>query len=539
MVFVRTKKVKGHTYYYLVEAYREDGRPKQRTLEYLGSPERILEVFQRDRERAEGTAAPPPASPMTFEEAVEYGAPAALHAVAEKLDLASAVNAVLPKRNGPDVGRVFEAMVINRCLDPVSRRKMPKWFGRTALPGLLGLPAQSITEDVLYNVMDRFDDESVLAIQERIWTRLKELGADTDRVFYDLTSTYFEGELVELSHRGYSRDHRPDRLQVNIGVTVNEQGLPITHEVFPGNRNDVKTVKKTCSVLKDRFGVDAVVVMDRGMTSKSNRKDLTDAETSYIMGVPMSAPLQSWTASRLKGGFTVVVDDERYTLQEDEYQGRRMIIVRNDDKARDDKAYRDDRLDAAEADLEKLVTKIGSRSLKTKAAVLKRARGILAKHKVKSFFALSVNERGPPRLTWKRLPAKIRWDQRRDGRFLIETNTTLSAKDVFAAYHERDVVERFFRTMKHVVDLRPVYVRKETRVKAHVFVCVTAVLLIQWLREELRLAGSDLTAVAALEDLEDVMEVAYQQGESVKRALTRRSDRQTFHLDVAGADVAD
>ncbi len=532
MSYVRKKIIRGRAYYYEVESVWEDGRSKQKVLRYLGTADKLGKPQSPAADEARGE--------LSVESSVQFGAVAALHALAEEIGLGDAVRSAISKGGGPDIGKLFELMVVNRCIEPASRHRLPRWYANSALPRLLDLPTERVSEDVLYNALGYFTDERITRAQQALWTKLKVQGADTSRVFYDLTSTYFEGHALSIAKHGYSRDHRSDKIQINIAVAVNRQGFPITHKVLEGNVADVTTVQDANVTLRDKFQVkDAIVVLDRGMMSDENRASLHNSKTPYIAGVRMTPALQRFIASRPTSKFVQASsDDERYFVHDAQREDRRLVIVWNKVKQKDDYDWRMNALTRAEKSLGELHEKTGRTSVRTKAQLLTKARAILKKHDVASFLTLKVNERGPPRLSWTRNAAKLRWEARWDGRFALETNTRLPVEEVFWAYHERDVVEKFLQAIKGIVELRPVHVYNETHVKAHVFVCVTSVLLLQLLREKLKKAGIPLSAVTALERLEGVMEVVVKHGEELHRVLSRRDDDQARLLSIAGAPVA-
>lgn len=528
MSYVRKKIIRGRVYYYEVASVWENGRSKQKVLRYLGTADKLAK---------QAKSTPITDSELSVEESVHYGSVAALHAIASEVDLAGTVARVIPKGGGPDIGKLFEAMVINRCLEPVSRHRLPEWYEVTALPRLLELPSGQVTEDTLYRALGYFTDERVVRIQRELWSTLKDKGADAGRVFYDLTSTYFEGHAVTMAKHGYSRDHRSDKIQINLAVAVNRQGFPITHKVLEGNVADVTTVQEANATLREKFLVkEAILVLDRGMMSKENREAMRAANTPYIAGVRMDPGLQRFVASRPTADFVQASpEDPRYFVQKATREGRRLIIVWNKQKEKDDHEWRMNALARAEEELAKIRNRSGIASLRTKAQILTKARNVLKKQGVAPFITLTVNEQGPPSLSWRRNTSKLRWEARWDGRFALETNTSLQDAEVFWAYHERDVVEKFLQSMKSIVELRPVHVYKETHVKAHVFVCVTSVLLLQLLRDKLKKAGIPLSAVRALDRLDSVMEIVVKQGEELLRVLSRRAEDQVRLLTVAGA----
>jgi len=171
-----------------------------------------------------------------------------------------------------------------------------RWYERTALEDLLGMPAEQINEDRLYRALDRVLPHKE-AIERHLKTRLGELFAlDYDLLLYDVTSTYFEGlaEGNDLARRGHSRDHRPDCKQVCLALVVTREGMPLGYEVFAGNRVDVTTVEETVETIERRYGLARRIwVMDRGMVSADNVAWLKQSGRRYLIGTPKS-DLRKW-----------------------------------------------------------------------------------------------------------------------------------------------------------------------------------------------------------------------------------------------------
>lgn len=468
------------------------------------------------------------AKPVSVVAAVDYGGVAALHALCQRLDLVSVVDRHSPKGGGPSLGELFELMVLNRCLEPASRRRLPDWYRRTALPLLLELPEKRVTDDVLLHALDYFTPDRILRIEKDLHERVKAVfRVDFARVFYDLTSTYFEGHGCPLAEYGHSRDHRSDRQQVNLAVAVNPDGVPVTHEVLGGDTADAPTVQAFATRLRDEFGLERpVVVVDRGMVSRSNLAHLETLGFDYVVGLRMDPELQRFVARQPDSMYAPAPPEhERYrVLEVRRGGGRRRIIVQNTDMARDDAAWRENAVKAAEADLARL--EASRRRPRTKKELLDKGRAILKRHKVAPYVTLHVGSRGRPRLSWTRNGAAIRQAARLDGKYVLETTTDWTPGEVLAAYHQRDAVEKFVQAIKSVVEVRPVYVRTETHVRAHVFVCVTSVLLLALLRKLLKEAGKDLSAVDALRRLDSVMQVILEQAGRLNRVTTRTSPEQ-------------
>ena len=177
------------------------------------------------------------------------------------------------KREAVPWSQVAAILVIGRLCEPSSELHVAeRWYRTTALEELLGIGPESIYDERLYRTLDRLLPHKQ-AIEQHLVKRLGELFAiDYELLLYDVTSTYFEGQAdPKIAKRGYSRDQRPDCVQVNIALVVTREGMPLGYEIFPGNTTDVTTVKEIVKRMEARFGrAHRVWVMDRGMTSAEN-----------------------------------------------------------------------------------------------------------------------------------------------------------------------------------------------------------------------------------------------------------------------------
>src|SRR3989442_13682354 len=187
--------------------------------------------------------------------------------------------------------------VIARLCEPSSDLYVAeRWYERTALEDLLGLPADKVNDARLYRALDHLLPLKA-SIEAHLVKRLGELfSLDYDLLLYDVTSTYFEGlaEANPLAQRGHSRDHRRDCKQVCIALVVTREGLPLGYEGFAGNRTDVTTVEEIVEAMEARYGLaQRIWVMDRGMTSEDNLDWLRETGRRYLVGTPKSE-LRKW-----------------------------------------------------------------------------------------------------------------------------------------------------------------------------------------------------------------------------------------------------
>jgi len=304
-------------------------------------------------------------------------------------------------------------------------------------------------------------------------------------VFFDTTSTYFEGRGEGgLAQYGFSKDHRPDRKQVLIGLLMLQDGTPIAHEVLPGNTNDIKAFLKTIQDCRHRFNIRRVIlVADRGMVSKSTIQALEEAGYEYIVGARMRRAKEVAEDVLRRGGRyqkvsanlevknVVALDD--YTLEEHRY-----VVCYNPEEAAREAKVREDVLTKLKAKLKEG----GTKSLIGNSAYRKYLS--LDKDNV------TIDE------------ARIREEARYDGKYVLRTNTELPAPEAAQAYKQLWMVERAFRELKGQLKLRPMYHWTDERIRGHVMICFLAFYLECRLRQLLQAARPDLSYSRVRRDLD-------------------------------------
>ena len=575
MAFIKENPRSDYSYYNVVETVYKDGDPRHNELRYIGRPEKLSPQERREVEvdliEIDPSLLPDfyellvqydydftadqdyqsqyPLEEITPTEAVDYGPVAALHAIAEKLELPSVLESHLqPKGGGPPLGDLLLIQIIARCLDPRSIDATTDWFPLTALPGLLNLSPERVTSDTFYNSLDYVDEEGIERVHEELWTRVHELyDTPTDPLFYDLTSSYFEGTVCPLTDYGHSSEHRPDKQQLVMGVTVNPDMIPLHHDVYAGNTNHSKTVDDAAKRIEERGIDDPTLVMDKGCATTPNREDLRDGECTPN-GTPLdyvvarknqgevertlsAIGIEEFDAVELPEGaapLAVTECEPPAELADDEV---RWIATYNEQKADDDADYRETRLDRAGKQLDKLAERQHGQRPLSKQELLDRVERKLKNHSVTDLVETNVNERGRPRLSWKVDQEAVKEAAKLDGKAMFETTRAaeeLSAAAVARAYRDRDTVEKFMESIKDTANLRPHYVYTEQHVRARVFVCVLSVLLIATLQLELEEAGKEMTGVKALETLRGVRRVEFsvESDEAVVVKTTELSDEQ-------------
>ena len=297
-------------------------------------------------------------------------------------------------------------------------------------------------------------------------------------MFWDTTSTYFEGKgPEELAQYGYSKDKRPDRLQIVIGLLMTKEGIPIAHQIFPGNTNDVKTFKSIIDDLRQRFNINRVITVgDRGMVSQKILKELRENGMEYIVGMRMR---------RLKGIDSMLGWNSRYLKVKDNLKVKevrqdsrgRFILCLNPDGAERDRKARQDML----AKLEQKITQKGAKSLVGN-------RGYRRYLKVDGK-AVEIDKEA------------LKREARFDGKYLLLTNSALPTDQIALAYKDLWKVERAFRELKSGLDLRPIYHWTDSRVRGHVMVCFLALVLETAMQKKLQAVNKDLSYRKVFKDL--------------------------------------
>lgn len=342
-------------------------------------------------------------------------------------------------------------MIINRCIDPLSKLKVDEWLKEDVyFPG-----AEDISLQHLYRGLD-FLESSKDFIEDELFSKTRDLfNREVDIVFYDTTSTYIEGRGDDSCFQfGYSRDLRPDRKQVVVGLATDREGLPLASSLFPGSTMDVKTVKTMIERLS-RLKVGRVIfVCDRGMVSEENLKLFESQGYDYLVGVKLRGlKVVKDKVLSSRGRYQKVL--ENLEIKEVFVEGRRYIICHNPKEAERDSKVREDVLKGLTVEIERI-----------NAGRL--SPGAVLNSPIKKRF---VKELKSGRLAINK--AKVREDARYDGKYiLLTTEKRLSAEELALQYKNLFRVERAFRSLKHTIDLRPIYHWREYRVKAHLTLCV-------------------------------------------------------------------
>ena len=389
-----------------------------------------------------------------------------------KLGIRSAFEELLRERQfEAPVERAVFAMTANRALAPSSKLAMEDWVENDVCIDGLG----QVQVHQLYRAMDLLV-ENHEHVQERVFFSMANLlNLEVDLIYFDTTSTYFEvdpdpDEQEELRRAGYSKDHRPDLLQVVIGLAVTRDGIPVRCWVWPGNTCDMEVIAQVNKDLTSwRLGR-VITVVDRGFSSAANLRRLQRAGGHYIAGERMRADVKTVEEALARPGRYKPVK-ENLEIKEivvgDGEARVRYVLARNPLEAQRDRQRRERTLAELREELKRLKSVTGEEHTKAVCKVVTSKR--FGKY-------LMLDARNFPRIDQN----KVKKEARLDGKYLLRiSDDTLSPEDVALGYKQLLEVEDAFRTLKSTLDLRPMYHRVSDRIRAHVLLCWLALLLVR------------------------------------------------------------
>jgi DDE family transposase len=458
----------------LRESYRHDGKVRKRTLCNLSgwSPAHIegLRGVLKG-----GTVIPPEHDAFTITRSLPHGHVAAALGMARKIGL----DRIL----GPDGNRprdLILALLIGRILDPVSKlaaaRTLSPATASSSLGEVLGLGEAD--DDELYAALDW-----LLARQGAIETALAKRHLQNGTlVLYDVSSSYMEGRCCPLAKRGYSRDGKKGTLQIVYGLLCAPDGCPVAIEVFDGNTGDPTTLAPQIAKLKQRFGLDHVVLVgDRGLITEARiTEDVKSAGLDWITALRGPAIKELLNSGALQ--LTLFDQRDMASITAPDFPGERLVVCRNADLAAERARKREALLVATEKDLVRIKMAVERKRnpLRGTAEIALAVGAVLNTYKMKKHFDLTITDDA---FSFARKTTEIAAEAATDGLYVVRTSLpeqTLGDADTVRSYKSLARVERAFRCIKTVdLNVRPVYHWLEGRVRAHVFLCMLAYYL-EW-----------------------------------------------------------
>lgn len=523
-MFIRKQVMKkgdiSHTYLKLVENYRKNGKVVQKTLVNFGNishwpKEKVRELIYKLSQVME-IELPPSLEDIEHKGILNFGQPFALELLWDTLKLGDTLERLLAN---PNFVAPIKTMVFNRLIDPRSELATSQWVKGEYIEDVpKDVPLQHYYRSLTQLVQIKYP------LETNLYNKLNNLFTlDFSLVFYDLTSTYFEGEGPASAKKGHTRDHRPDRPQVEIGLLVNRDGIPISHTVFDGNLKDSTTLPLVVKQMQGNFKIKrCIFVGDKGMVNSKNLKELASAGYEYIVSIQLrhskeAALLLSLLPDRDK--FKELKDNLRiFEIPLEE--GNRYIACYNPLRAQETREHQEALLQRCEEFLSQF--HLPPKQGKTKDPVKIRLRidRFLRRKKVVSFFQYSFDTEG--KFTYHRREEEISKEAALDGLFLIRTNSQDLSKEALAlGYKTLWEVENAFREVKDFIKIRPIYHRNDDRVKGHIFICFLAYLLEKLLEKKLEEHGLFLSARKSLQLLASIKVVISElAGQRIKKVTS-------------------
>ena len=556
------KNGKRHAYWALVECYRTERGPRQRTVAYLGQLDEKgrLGVKQAAGQRplcgqrklfneVEPEWVAVDASRVRVERCRDFGGPWLALRLARELGLNEFLQQSIARGREQIAWSVMaQVLVVARLCNPSSELHIAEHFyEHSGLCDLLGVSADKVNEDRLYRALDALLPHKE-ALEKFLKGRLGTLfDIDYDLILYDITSTYFEGEGKgnPLAQRGYSRDRRPDCKQVCIGLVVSKCGMPFGYEVFAGNRSDVTTVEQMVETMERRYGkADRIWVLDRGMISQDNVEFLRGAGRRYIVGTPRGM-LKSFERELLGDDWDSVRDGLEVKLCPSPDGQETFILCRSRQRRDKEKAIHERFERRIEEGLSKIEASCQKRKHKA-VTIAKRVGKLMQRNsRAAALFHSEVLEghKGRAKLLWNKKQQWRDWAALSEGCYLLRTNLSgWSAQGQWKAYIQLTEAEAAFRIQKSDLRIRPIWHQKQERVRAHILVCFLAYVLWKMLGALCGKAGLGEEPRRVFEELSKIklVDVVLPTRKGIdirKRCITQPTDHQKILLDRLGLQL--
>lgn len=530
----RRKNGKVHTYWALVESYRTARGSRQRLVTYLGElkPSQQNGWLQLGRTlSAKHRPHPSLFNPPHYDDVQEdeqvlvdlravrlerlrdFGDVWLARGLWRLVGLDQLLEQLMtPGREEVPWSTVAAILVIARFCEPSSELHIEHtWYRRTALDDLLGVPVGKVLTDRLYTGLDQ-----LLPHKERIEQHLKErLGSlfdlDYELLLYDVTSTYFEGACLgnPLARRGYSRDKRPDCVQVCIGLVVTSDGMPLGHEVFAGNTHDSQTLEEMVQAIEQKYGrANRIWVLDRGLVSEKNLKYLRARQGQYIVGTPR-AMLRAFEQHLTEQDWQAVQEGVEVKLVTGPDGTETFILARSAERRVKEQAMHRRFVQRMQAGLEKLRQAAESGRLKEPEVANRRLGRLQGKNwRAAKAFDVTIecqkDSKGKGKLVihWTQNQSWSDWAALSEGCYLLRSNLTETDPGLlWKRYIQLTDAEWAFRITKHELEVRPIWHHIEERVRAHILVCFLAYVLWKTLSQWMRRAGLGDAPRTVIEDL--------------------------------------
>jgi len=511
-MFARIKKSGAYQYLQIVQNTKVRGKVKQRVIATVGRLDQLqdknqVETLIRSLSRySEKVLLVLSGKSEVSASAKKIGPALIFERLWRELAIRKVIQDLLKGRKFEfDVERALFLTVLHRLFVSGSDRFCEKWRRDYEIEG-----AEGVSLHHLYRAMSFLGEEiedqrgatpfalrrTKDLMEEGMFFERRDLFTALDLVFFDTTSIYFEGEGGEgLGEKGHSKDHRPDLNQMVVGVVLDNRGKPVCCEMWPGNTTDVKSLIPVTDRIRSRFQVGQFcVVADRGMISAGTVKELQEGKILYILGARMRkvTKIKREVLSHpgryreVRPESRIQKDPSPLRVKEVVLEGKRYIVCLNPRQARKDAQDRQAIVD----------------SLRNKIKC--NPKGLIGNKGYRRYLKMDKESVSLDQ-------DKIEYESRFDGKWVLLTNTDLSAEEVALKYKELWQVEQAFRDIKSILETRPVYHKREENIRGHVFCSFLALVLRKELERRLEEAGHSFEWADIKQDLKALQEVIIQE----------------------------
>jgi transposase len=449
---------------------------------------------------------------------------------------------LVSKRETVSWAEVVAILVIGRLCEPSSELHVAEsWYRTTALEDLLGVSSEAIYDERLYRALDRLLPHKQ-AIEKHLVHRLGELfELDYDLLLYDVTSTYFEG-LADpaIAQRGYSRDHRPDCLQVNIALVVSREGMPLGYEIFAGNTTDVTTVQQIVEGMENRFGkVNRVWVMDRGMVSAENIAWFNATGRRYVIGTPRAELRRFAKQIADRADWRQIREGIEVKICRGPDGNETFLLCRSASRSEKEKAMHERFSKRIEGGLHSLSRRIEKSQMPLDRGQLERQIGRLLERNSRAAarYLISLVEdkatHAGVNLKWSARSEWDDWANLTEGTYILRSNIhDWTDEQLWKTYIQLSEAEAAFRIQKSDLCLRPIWHQKKDRIQAHILICFLAYVLWKTLQQWQSRAGLGhspriiLTELARINSADIVLPLADNSKRELRLRCVVRPDRE-------------
>jgi transposase len=499
-MFFRTKRSGPREYLQIVRNRREEGKVKQDVVGTIGRIDLLKEsgaidsLLRSGARFSEGLALLDiyEKGEASFAKDKKIGIPLIFGRLWNELGIKEVLDDLLLHRQFQSpLERAIFLTVLHRLAETGSDRQADEWQKDYRIEGTEDLPLHRLYRAMAWLGEPLSDqiDATVFSprcvkdiVEEKLFERRRDLFSDLTLAFFDTTSIYFEGEGDTFGEYGNSKNGRPDLKQMVVGVVLDQKGTPVCSEMWPGNTADVKTLLPVVKRLQKRFGIGRIcIVADRGMISRETIIDLERNRIEYILGVRMRSQKEI-RADVLSRAGRYHEAEENLKVKEVLHGGKRYIVCINEEQAKKDAR-----------DRQAILTGLEER-------LAKGAKALIGNKGYRKYVRM---EKDTVAIDEDRVADEARYD----GKWVLATNTSLKPEHVARQYKQLWMVEQAFRTMKSVLNTRPIFHKRTDTIRGHVFCSFLSLILMKELKSRLAKKGWNLEWDRLIRDLDHLKEI--------------------------------